>query len=177
MTKTPTATARLSVKSWLALKLAVEGKKAKKSWFKNWDLYLLLIPVLAYFVVFHYIPMYGAQIAFRDFNPVLGFSGSPWVGLAHFERFVRSFFFERVIVNTLRISLYLILVGFPIPIILAIMLNELRSQRFRKFIQMLTYAPHFLSVVVVVGLISLFFNPRTGIVNHATDSDDNQGRG
>jgi len=111
--------------------------------------------------------MYGAQIAFRDFNPVLGFSASPFVGMAHFERFFNSFFFERLIRNTLRITIYMLVIGFPIPIILAIMLSELRSSKFRRVMQMLTYAPHFLSVVVVVGLVTLFFNLRFGIVNHA----------
>ncbi len=138
----------------------------KRSGRKYWQLYLCLIPVLAYFIIFHYLPMYGVQIAFRDFNPLDGVMGSTWVGFKHFERFFNSYYFKRLLVNTLVLSLYQLVVTFPIPIILAIMLNELNSNKFRKTMQMVTYAPHFLSVVVVVGMMFNMFSPRTGIVNH-----------
>lgn len=138
----------------------------KRSGRKYWQLYLCLIPVLAYFIIFHYLPMYGVQIAFRDFNPLDGVTGSPWVGFKHFERFFNSYYFKRLIVNTLVLSLYQLVITFPMPIILAIMLNELNSNKFRKTMQMVTYAPHFLSVVVVVGMMFNMFSPRTGIVNH-----------
>lgn len=138
----------------------------KRSFRKYWQIYLCLVPVLAYFIIFHYWPMYGVQIAFRDYNPLDGVSTSQWVGFKHFERFFRSYYFERLLVNTLVVSLYQLAVTFPIPILLAIMLNELNSSKFRKTMQMVTYAPHFLSVVVVVGMMANMFSPRTGIINH-----------
>jgi putative aldouronate transport system permease protein len=111
--------------------------------------------------------MYGVQIAFRDYNPIDGISGSPFVGLKHFLRFFNSYQFGRIIRNTLGISLYQLAIGFPAPIILAILLSELRSNKFRKTMQMLTYAPHFLSVVVVVGMMTTMLSPRIGIINFA----------
>ncbi len=143
---------------------------AKRSGRKYWQLYLCLLPVAAYFIIFHYLPMYGVQIAFRDFNPVDGITGSVWVGFKHFERFFRSYYFGRLLRNTLLLSLYQLAVTFPMPILLAIMLNELRSNKFRKTMQMVTYAPHFLSVVVVVGMMFNMLSPRTGIVNHLLQS-------
>ncbi|MCQ6561137.1 ABC transporter permease [Paenibacillus mendelii] len=132
---------------------------------KNWDLYLLIVPVIAYYIIFHYIPMYGVQIAFKDFIASQGITGSPWVGLKHFERFFDSYYFWRLIKNTLGIGLYELAVGFPIPILLALMINEVRSERFKKTVQTVTYAPHFLSVVVLVGMLMMFLSPQHGIVN------------
>ncbi|MDR1636580.1 MAG: ABC transporter permease subunit [Treponema sp.] len=111
--------------------------------------------------------MYGVQIAFRDYNPMDGISGSPLVGFKHFLRFFNSYQFVRIIRNTFGISFYQLAAAFPAPIILAILLSELRSGRFRKTMQMLTYAPHFLSIVVVVGMMTAMLSPRTGIVNLA----------
>ncbi|UVI33675.1 ABC transporter permease [Paenibacillus spongiae] len=136
-----------------------------KSLRKNWDLYLLIVPVIAYYIIFHYIPMYGLQIAFKDFIATKGITGSPWVGLKHFERFFDSYYFWRLIKNTLGIGLYELAVGFPIPILLALMINEIRSERFKKTVQTVTYAPHFLSVVVLVGMLMMFLSPQHGIVN------------
>ena len=150
-------------------KVATEIKLFKKSLVKNWELYLLLIPAFTYFIIFQYWPLYGVQIAFREFNPVAGFFGSPWVGLQHFTRFFNSFAFERVLVNTLTISFLQLAIGFPIPIILAIMLEELLFVRFKKILQMVTYAPHFISVVVLVGMMFNMLSVRTGIVNHALE--------
>jgi len=110
--------------------------------------------------------MYGAQIAFRNYNPALGFTGSPWVGLDHFVRFVRSFQFERLLENTLTINALGLLIAFPIPILLALIVNQLSSPRFKKFTQTVLYAPNFISVVVVVGMIFLLFSPRAGVVNN-----------
>jgi len=141
--------------------------RIRRSFQKYWQFYICIIPVIAYFVIFHYMPMYGVQIGFRDYNPVDGVSRSPFVGLKHFLRFFNSYQFSRVITNTAGISLYQLAVAFPMPIILAILLSELRSNRFRKTMQMLTYAPHFLSVVVIVGMLTTMFSPRTGIVNFA----------
>lgn len=109
--------------------------------------------------------MYGLQIAFKDFIAVDGIFNSPWVGLEHFERFFQSFYFERLLSNTLLIGLYELAVGFPIPIILALMINEVKNKYFKSFIQTITYAPHFLSVVVVVGILYLYLSPQTGIIN------------
>ncbi|TKR26637.1 sugar ABC transporter permease [Cellulomonas hominis] len=133
----------------------------------SWQLYVLLLPAVLYVLVFKYWPMYGAQIAFRDYNPVDGFSGSPWVGLEHFRRFVESFQFERLLANTLTVNALGLLIAFPIPIVLALIVNQLQSQRFKKFTQTVLYSPSFISVVVVVGMIYLLFSPRSGIVNSA----------
>lgn len=148
-------------------KIVKEQKKKKRLMKirKNWDLYLLITPIIAYFIIFKYIPMYGVQIAFKDFIAVDGILHSPWVGLEHFERFFQSFYFERLLSNTLLIGIYELAVGFPIPIILALMINEVKNKYFKSFIQTITYAPHFLSVVVVVGILYLFLSPQTGIVN------------
>lgn len=132
---------------------------------KNGDLYLLILPVVIYYIVFHYIPMYGVQIAFKDFIASKGIAGSPWVGLKHFERFFDSYYFWRLIRNTLGIGLYELIVGFPIPIVLALMINEVRSKLFKKTVQTVTYAPHFLSTVVLVGMLMIFLSPQHGIVN------------
>lgn len=149
---------------------ASERKKWKqrsslRSWTRNWELYLLFLPVLAYFIIFHYIPMYGVQIAFKDFIANKGIMGSPWVGFEHFERFFDSFYFWRIIKNTLGIGIYELIVGFPIPIILALMIHELRTGKFRKFVQTVTYMPHFLSTIVMVGMIMMFLSPASGLIN------------
>ena len=128
---------------------------------RNWQLYVLLFLPLVWLVVFRYAPMYGAQIAFRQYSPAFGIEGSPWVGLANFERFFNSPKFEPVIVNTLVLSFYSLIV-FPIPIILALSLNQVRTRLFRSSVQMITYAPHFISTVVIVGMLFQFLHPRVG---------------
>ncbi|GAB6929143.1 ABC transporter permease subunit [Paenibacillus sp. JCM 10914] len=145
-------------------------QRALKQMRKNWQLYALFTPVLIYFIVFHYVPMYGVQIAFKDFIANRGIMDSPWVGFKHFERFFNSFYFWRIIKNTMGIGLYELIVGFPIPIILALMINEARSSKFRRFVQTVTYAPHFLSTVVVVGMIMMFLSPVSGLVNNVITS-------
>lgn len=131
----------------------------------NYELYVLLLPTLVYFAVFHYWPIYGVQIAFKQFIAVRGITGSPWVGFDHFERFFQSFQFWTILRNTVELSLYELLVGFPAPIVLALMLNQATSRRFKRFVQTVTYAPHFISVVVIVGMLNLFLSPRNGLVN------------
>lgn len=131
----------------------------------NWDLYLIIIPVVAYFLIFCYYPMYGAQIAFRDYKVSRGITGSEWVGLEHFRRFFSGAYVKRLFTNTFEISLYSLIFGFPMPIILAIMLNEIRSVWFKKTVQLVTYAPFFLSTVVMVGIITNFLSLRGGIIN------------
>lgn len=132
----------------------------------SWQLYALAAPAIIFFFIFNYVPMYGVQIAFRDYVASKGFLGSPWVGLDHFQRFFESFYFWRLLKNTLALSVYQMLL-FPLPIILALSLNELKNQFFKRFTQTLTYAPHFVSVVVVVGMLFMFFDPRIGLVNYA----------
>ena len=135
----------------------------KKKYGRYWQLYLfLLIPVL-YIVIFSYIPMIGAQIAFRKFNFLGGIWYSPWAGFDNFIRFFNSYMFKRVIGNTLRISFYEIIAGFPIPIIFALCLNTIERLRFKKFVQTVTYMPHFISVVVIVGMLMQVFHPLNGI--------------
>jgi putative aldouronate transport system permease protein len=131
---------------------------------KNWQLYILVLPALIYFIIFCYGPMYGVQIAFKDFIANKGIWGSPWVGLKHFKNFFQTYSSRRVIWNTLNLSLYSLAAGFPMPILLALMLNEVKNSRFKKIVQNITYAPHFISTVVMVGIILIFFSP-TGIVN------------
>ena len=130
-----------------------------------YQLYILLLPSLVFIFIFAYIPMYGAQIAFRNYVISKGFWGSEWVGLKHFIRFVTGNNFWPLLRNTLGISLYSLIAGFPIPIILAFMFNELRSQKFKKTVQMITYAPYFISVVAVGGLIVLFLQRESGMIN------------
>jgi len=137
----------------------------KRASIRNLDLYLMLVPVALFFLIFWLWPLYGIQIAFREFTPVKGFFGSPWVGLKHFERFFRSYYFSRTLTNTLGINLYGLLAGFPLSILLALMFNELVGRRFREFAQVVSYAPSFLSVMVVSGMLINFLSPSTGFVN------------
>ena len=130
-----------------------------------WQYYILLLPALAYFVIFCYGPMYGAQIAFSNFIANKGIWGSPWVGFDHFIRFFNGPYFWDLIRNTLVISVYSLIAGFPFPIILALSLNELKNGAFKKTVQTITYAPYFISTVVMCGMIIAFLNPSTGIIN------------
>ena len=131
----------------------------------DYQIYLLMLPAIIFIAIFCYYPMYGAQIAFRDYKFKLGFWGSEWVGLKHFARFVTSSNFWPLFRNTLLLSLYSLVAGFPAPIILAFLLNEMRSQKFKRVVQMLTYIPHFMSTVAICGLILLFVKRDTGIIN------------
>lgn len=128
-------------------------------------LYLMLLPVIVYYIIFHYVPMYGAQIAFKDFNPYQGFWDSQWVGLKNFELLFTGPYFWRLLRNTLIISFYSLIFGFPAPIILALLLNEVRQERIKRTIQTVIYMPHFVSIVVVCGMISSFTALRTGLIN------------
>ncbi|GIN70709.1 sugar ABC transporter permease [Bacillus sp. J14TS2] len=145
--------------------LKSRGANLKKSIKKRWQLYIMILPVIAYFVIFHYVPMYGVQIAFKDFIASKGITGSEWVGFKHFIRFFDSYHFWRLMKNTLGIGVYELLVGFPVPIILALMINEVRLKFFKRTVQTVTYAPHFLSTVVLVGMIIIFLSPDSGVVN------------
>ncbi|WP_010271215.1 ABC transporter permease [Paenibacillus senegalensis] len=131
----------------------------------NKYVYLMLLPVVAYYAIFHYGPMYGVQIAFKDYVPYLGISGSEWVGLKHFEDFFNSYYFWRILRNTIIISVLELLFAFPAPIILALLLNEIRNNRFKRTVQTITYLPHFISIVVIVGIL-VDFLARDGLINN-----------
>lgn len=123
---------------------------------KNHTLYIMILPVIAFYIVFAYFPMYGVLIAFQDYEPTLGVFGSEWIGLSNFMDFFKSASFSRLIRNTLTISLTNILFGFPAPIILALLINEVKNKRFAKTVQTVTYLPHFISLVVICGMIKTF---------------------
>jgi putative aldouronate transport system permease protein len=135
-----------------------------KIW-KDKSIYLILLPGIIYFVVFHYFPMYGAIIAFKDFRVTAGIFGSKWVGLKNFIDFFHHPSFRVVLTNTLLISLYKIMFGFPAPIILALLLNEVKQEVYKRYIQTISYLPHFLSWVVIAGLAAKMFSPSSGVVN------------
>ena len=131
----------------------------------NWQLYaLLLIPVVLT-VVYKYIPMYGIQIAFRDFKASRGYTGSEWVGLYWFRRFFSAPTCFRMIKNTVLISLFSLLWSFPIPIILSLIINQLRFAKFKRVVQTVLYAPHFISTMVICGMIRIFLSPTGGLLN------------
>ena len=132
---------------------------------REYQLYVLLLPTLLFYIVFHYLPMYGIQMAFQDFNPVRGFAGSRWVGMKNLQRFVSGPYFWSTLQNTLTLSLYSMLANIPLAIIFALMLNSIPNQRFKKSVQTITYAPHFISTVVLVGMLKLFLSPNFGVVN------------
>lgn len=132
---------------------------------RDYQLYIMMLPMVVYLFIFAYIPIYGVQIAFKDYNVGQGILGSPWVGFDNFTRFFRSFQFWNVLKNTLVLSLYGLIAGFPIPILLALMVTQVRREGFKKFVQTVTYAPHFISEVVVVGMLFIFLSPTSGIVN------------
>lgn len=144
---------------------ATLGERFKRAVARDWQLWVLLLPALAFFIVFCYFPMYGVQIAFRDYKAAFGITGSKWVGLKHFKTFFNSYYCGRMFSNTILLNVYGLLFGFPIPILLAIMLNQLKSERFKGFTQTAIYVPHFISTVVLAGMVYLFFSPTNGIVN------------
>jgi putative aldouronate transport system permease protein len=138
---------------------------ARKSLRRYWQLYLIMLPALLYFVIFRYIPMANAVLAFKDYSLVLGIWGSPWVGFKYFQMFFNNPVFWTLMRNTLGLSLYALIVGFPIPILLAIFLNEIKDGIFKRTVQMVTYAPYFISIVIMVSMLIQLFSPRLGIVN------------
>lgn len=136
----------------------IQGIKSSRA------LYLLLLPSFIIFLLFTYYPMYGVIIAFKDFSPAQGILGSPWVGFKNFIQYFNSYQFWPTIRNTIVISLYTIVITFPLPVFLALMCNQIRARRFKKFFQVSTYLPHFISTVVMCGMIILFLSPSTGII-------------
>jgi putative aldouronate transport system permease protein len=144
---------------------AKTGMSAGKSLRKHWQLYLLVIPPIVYFIIFKYFPMANAVLAFKDYNVIKGIWGSPWAGFKYFNMFFDNPVFYTLLKNTLYISLYAIALGYPIPIILALALNEVKSKSLKRTVQLATYAPYFISAVIMVSIIMLFLTPNQGIVN------------
>jgi putative aldouronate transport system permease protein len=132
---------------------------------ENYQLYLFILPALVLVIIFKYVPMYGALIAFKDFNPLQGIMGSPWIGVKNFEKFMSTPDFMNLLGNTLKLSAFGLLFGFPVPVILALMLHRIRSVVLKKNIQLILYAPNFISVVVVVGIVFIMLSP-VGPINH-----------
>lgn len=132
---------------------------------QHWPLYLFLLPTIVYFLLFRFYPMYGLQLAFKNYRVVDGIAGSPWVGLDNFRRFFTTADFGKLMGNTLSVSIVTLIFTFPLPIILALLLNQLPSLRYKKLVQTTVYAPHFISTVVMVGMIFLFTSPSSGLIN------------
>jgi len=139
--------------------------KIKQRQNSDWQLWVLLAPTLIYLFLFNYLPMYGIQIAFRDYKAVFGIIGSKWVGFKNFTDFFSTYYFTRLLSNTFLLNMYGLLWSFPIPIILAILINQIERPLFKKFIQTTIYVPHFISTVVMVGMLYLFLSPTSGIFN------------
>ena len=132
--------------------------KYVKDWKKYKNIYIMLIPIVVFYIIFHYVPLFGTILSFKDYEPTLGVFKSPWVGFKHFENFFGSIFFGRTIKNTLTISITNLIFGFPAPIILALMINEVGNMKYKKLVQTVTYLPHFISLVVVCSLVKSFVN-------------------
>jgi len=131
---------------------------------QSWQLYVLILPAFVYAFMFMYMPMYGIQIAFKQFSSKAGIWGSKWVGMKHFIRFTNDPYFGNIVRNTVMLSLYS-LIAFPVPIIFALLINEIRNTRFKKTVQMVTYAPHFISTVVLCSMVTLFLSKSDGVIN------------
>lgn len=140
------------------------GRTLRRDYRRNRYVYLMALPVIAYYIIFHYVPIYGLVIAFKDFSPRSGIITSPWVGFEHFRSFFASYYAVRVIRNTILINVYQLVFSFPAPILLALLLNELRSNTYKRYIQTITYLPHFISLVVVCGFIR-DFTASDGVIN------------
>ena len=137
------------------------GRKA----LERWQLYLMILPALTYLIIFAYKPMYGVLIAFKQYYMKKGVWGSPWVGFDNFERLFNSYWFPIILKNTLTLSLLSLVIGFPVPVLLALMVNEVENTFLKKTFQTVSYAPHFISTVVVCGMVTLFLSPTSGIIN------------
>lgn len=154
-------TAKTNMKNKVLINLG----QLKVSVVNHWMLYLLIVPFLIWYAIFMYKPMYGLQIGFKDYDILSGITQSPFAGFKHFKEFLTDEFFWRAFRNTIMISIYDLVFGFPAPIILALMLNEMKSVRFKKAIQTITYLPHFISIVVIAGLVTNFLAP-SGLINN-----------
>lgn len=140
-------------------------KKFLRAVRREYGLYLLFLVPLVWYIIFMYAPMYGLQIAFKRYNARAGIWGSPWVGMLYFNQFFNSYYFKDLVVNTIVLNVYQMALGFPIPILLALIINEIRVRPLQKAIQNITYIPYFLSIVVIVSMLKLFSNPEYGLFN------------
>lgn len=145
----------------------IRNKKHRRlaKMYNSRGLYLFILPAVIYYCIYSYVPLYGIQLAFKQFSPSLGILGSPWIGWANFTRFFNSYYFWRLISNTIGLNLYSLVVAFPFPIILALMFNEIANGRIKKTVQTIAYAPHFISAVVIVGMLTLIFSEGSGFIN------------
>jgi len=141
----------------------VSAKKQVKQVIARWQLYLLLLVPVTLIIIFNYVPIYGLQITMKAFDLRYGITGSPWVGFKYFQKFFESYQFTRVLKNTLSISLYSLIAGFPMPVLFALLLNAMPYAKYKKIVQTVTYVPHFISTVVMVGILMQLFNMRSGI--------------
>jgi putative aldouronate transport system permease protein len=148
------------------LSVALKKKKVLPQILRYKYLYLLFLPVVVWYILFHYVPMYGIIIAFKNYNVFAGMSKSPWVGFLYFKQFFASVFFWRLIKNTFLISFYGLVFGFPAPIILALLFNELKNGLFKKATQTISYLPHFISTVIIVSMFVEFLSPSRGLINN-----------
>ena len=148
---------------------AMTGAKRRRYLLKqmrqHWQLYIFLLPTIAYFLLFRFYPMYGLQLAFKKYRAIDGIAGSPWIGLENFRYFFRAADFKTLMLNTLSVSIGTLVFSFPLPIVLALLLNQLPSLKYKKIVQTTVYAPHFISTVVMVGMIFLFTSPSSGLIN------------
>jgi len=133
---------------------------------RDYQLWLMILPAIVVIVIFNYIPMYGIQLAFREFDFTKGFTGGEWVGLKYFDQFIHNYMFKDLMTNTITISLATIILGFPAPIIMALIINQVFWKRWKKTLQTTVYLPHFISMVVMVGLLNVLLSPETGVVGH-----------
>lgn len=152
-------------------KTKVTAQKHKTNWKMvlkgNWQLYLFVLPAVIYFFVFNYLPLYGIQIAFKDYKAVFGIAGSEWVGLKHFQKFFEAYYFKRLLWNTFALNVLNLLFNFPVPILLAILLNRIRRHKVQRAIQTTIYVPYFVSTIVLAGMMYIFLSPTSGIFNFA----------
>lgn len=163
---------RKSAENAEAVKLAKKKKRHNDflNMKRNWLLYVFVLPAFLWLAIFHYYPLYGLQIAFQDYKPGQAFGTSEWVGLKYFTQFFKSYWFPTVMKNTVSISLLSFVLSFPLPIILALMLNEVKNSKLKKTIQTITYAPHFISTVVLCAMVNLFLSPTSGVIGETVNS-------
>ena len=159
-----------TVQKMKAVPKVSQSNAAFKKIRRHWQFYLLIVIPLSMLLIFKYYPMYGATLAFKDFNVIKGINGSPWAGFKHFQYFFEGPYFWMILKNTLGISLYSLLVGFPIPIFIALALNEVGRESFKKLVQLVTYAPHFISTVIVVSMMSLILGNQVGVINNILEA-------
>lgn len=148
------------------MSLAREGVRQRTGTWKHWSVYLMMLPAIVYMLIFHYKPIYGVIIAFKDYSFGPGIWGSEWVGFDNFKRLFSSYWFPVILKNTFTLSLLTLIVTFPLPIVLSLMVNEVENRRIRSCFQTVSYAPHFVSTVVLCGIVILFLDTNTGIINH-----------